>query len=447
MVYGTKRSDPGGRFGGRRLCSGRCTLAGSALGDAPRRAFSGPILVAHVTSERERGNDVEEHRAPVGRAARRRDQHRGGERGDGRNHRVGGAGAAAAAATDMVSADALPTVQIDGVVWSQAVVGNTVYAGGRFNNARPAGAAAGTQLTPRGNLLAYDITTGNLSPRSHPSLNGQVMSVAASPDGSRIYVVGDFTTANGQARRRVAAYSTATGALITAFNPVGVELPGSGRRRHQRHRLRRWRFPGRRRLATRRNLAAFRASDGALLNWNPGADYTVWALATLQRRLGDLRRRLVPERRRPARVRPGQDRRDHRCAVMPWNATNTVRNAGNDAGHHQPQGAAATSSTARRGTSAPAATSKGPSRRRSGSGDVEWVTDCHGDNYSSFLAERRRLRRRPRPLLRQHGRRTPAVLVVAVPARAGVDATPPAARSSTRSTATRTGTASSRVRR
>ena len=34
--------------------------------------------------------------------------------------------------------------------------------------------------------------------------------------------VGDFTTANGQARRRVAAYSTATGQLITAFNPVGV---------------------------------------------------------------------------------------------------------------------------------------------------------------------------------------------------------------------------------
>src|SRR5688572_24853059 len=63
---------------------------------------------------------------------------------------------------NMVSADGLPTVQIDGVVWSQAVVGNIVYAGGRFNNARPAGAAAGTNLTPRGNLLAYDIRTGSL---------------------------------------------------------------------------------------------------------------------------------------------------------------------------------------------------------------------------------------------------------------------------------------------
>ena len=59
-------------------------------------------------------------------------------------------------------------MQIDGVVWAQAIVGNTVYAGGQFANARPAGAAAGTNLTPRTNLLAYDLTTGALittSPR------------------------------------------------------------------------------------------------------------------------------------------------------------------------------------------------------------------------------------------------------------------------------------------
>ena len=46
--------------------------------------------------------------------------------------------------------------------------------------------------------------------------------MAASPDGSRIYAAGDFTTVNGQARRRVAAFDTATGALMHAFNPTGV---------------------------------------------------------------------------------------------------------------------------------------------------------------------------------------------------------------------------------
>ena len=68
---------------------------------------------------------------------------------------------------NMVTADALPTVQIDnGVVWTTVIVGNTVYAGGQFTNTRPAGAAAGTNLTPRSNLLAFNLTTGNLTPRS-----------------------------------------------------------------------------------------------------------------------------------------------------------------------------------------------------------------------------------------------------------------------------------------
>src|SRR4051812_9236419 len=33
------------------------------------------------------------------------------------------------------AADALPTVQINGVVWAQVVVGNTVYAAGQFTRA------------------------------------------------------------------------------------------------------------------------------------------------------------------------------------------------------------------------------------------------------------------------------------------------------------------------
>ena len=45
-----------------------------------------------------------------------------------------------------VTADALPTVQIDGVVWDQEIVGNTVYVVGDFDNARPAGSAPVVRL-------------------------------------------------------------------------------------------------------------------------------------------------------------------------------------------------------------------------------------------------------------------------------------------------------------
>src|SRR5882762_4808385 len=119
-----------------------------------------------------------------------------------------------------VTADVLPTVQIDGVVWSQAVVGNTVYAGGSFATARPAGSAPGVNTTVRGNLLAYDLTTGALIDSFAPVLNRQVRVVTASPDGSQIYVGGDFTTADGVDRYRIAAYSTSTGQLISSFAPV-----------------------------------------------------------------------------------------------------------------------------------------------------------------------------------------------------------------------------------
>ncbi|HEY0450359.1 PKD domain-containing protein [Actinophytocola sp.] len=118
-----------------------------------------------------------------------------------------------------VSADGLPTVQINGVGWAQAVVGNTVYVGGVFSTARPAGAAAGTQETPRSNMLAYDIRTGELITSFDPVVNGQILAVTASPDGSRLYIGGDFTDVDGQTRNRVAAIDTASGELVAGWAP------------------------------------------------------------------------------------------------------------------------------------------------------------------------------------------------------------------------------------
>ena len=84
-----------------------------------------------------------------------------------------------------VSADVLPTEQINGVAWAQVTVGNTVYVTGSFSQARPAGVAVGgAGSVTRSNLLAYDITTGKLITSFNHSLNAQGLAIAASPNGS-----------------------------------------------------------------------------------------------------------------------------------------------------------------------------------------------------------------------------------------------------------------------
>ncbi|WP_286279166.1 hypothetical protein [Naasia aerilata] len=120
---------------------------------------------------------------------------------------------------ETVSTDPLPTVQIDGVVWSQVIAGNTVYAGGNFTTARPAGSPAGVNTVPRSNLLAYNLTTGELITGFAPTLNGEVKSLAVSPDGTRVYAAGSFTQVNGLTRNRVVAFDVASGAVVAGFAP------------------------------------------------------------------------------------------------------------------------------------------------------------------------------------------------------------------------------------
>lgn len=169
-----------------------------------------------------------------------------------------------------VTDDVLPTVQIDGVAWTQLVVGNTVYVGGDFQTARPAGSAAGVNTVARANLLAYDIRTGALISSFAPQANAKVYALAMAPDGSRLYVGGLFTQINGVNEYRLAALDPTTGAVVTRFNAgtdysiraivatsTTVYVGGAfGSANGQ----------------PRKNLAAFRASDGAVVDWAPTAD-------------------------------------------------------------------------------------------------------------------------------------------------------------------------------
>ncbi len=280
-----------------------------------------------------------------------------------------------------VSADALPTVQVDGVVWSQVVVGNTVYAGGKFTTARPAGAAPGTNTVTRTNLLAYDIRTGALVTTFAPTLNGQVQTVAASPDGTRLYVGGEFTSVNGVNRYRVAAFNTATGALVSTWAPTldyraraivatntTVYVGGAFNVANGN---------------TRNRLAAFSASTGALLAWAPAADAGVLSMVMAP----DGSKLVVGGQftKLAGVAAYGMGALDPVTgAVLPWNATKVLRNAGTNAAINS----LSTDGTNIYGTGyvfGAGGNIEGGFALTPSTGDIVWVQDCHGDHYGGYV--------------------------------------------------------------
>lgn len=207
-----------------------------------------------------------------------------------------GAGTSTSPAT--VTAEALPTPQTNGIVWSVTVVGTTAYAAGNFDRARPSGTSPGDPAeVVRTNVLAFDVSTGALLPFA-PAITASpftgtnpgpyceaagsqwrcdaVFRVLASPDGRRLYIGGDFDNVNGVSRSRLAGFDTATGLLLPDLAPVvnsrvralavndstlyiGGDFTDVGG-------------------AARQRLAAFDLATGALLPWAPTADEGVRAI-------------------------------------------------------------------------------------------------------------------------------------------------------------------------
>ena len=279
-----------------------------------------------------------------------------------------------------VASDALPAPQIDGVAWSQVVVGNTVYVAGKFTTARPAGAAAGTNTVARSNILAYDIETGVLNSSFAPNLNGQALAITASPDGSRLYVAGDFTSVNGVAYYRIAAFSTATGQVIPSFKPIlgsqGRALTASNSTVY---------VGGTFRTVSgqpRDYLASINASNGAVNAWAPNTDAVVDALALTT----DGSKVVVGGR---FTVLAGAAFRGLGAvdastgASLPWAANSIVRNAGTEASitslRATPDAVYGTGYVFGDGGNLEGTFSADPS-----TGAITWIEDCHGDTYSSF---------------------------------------------------------------
>lgn len=289
----------------------------------------------------------------------------------------------------MVTADGLPTVQIDsGIVWAQAMNGNVVYAGGSFSQTRPAGAAPGTNLTARSNLLAYDVTNGQLLPFA-PQINGTVKSLAVSPDGRTLYVGGSFNKVGTTTRFNVAAFDTATGELSATFKPAiggsyvnaivatssavyfGGLIGAAGGQ-------------------PRTNFAAANVA-GQVLGWAPTSDLQVDSMV-----LAPDGGRLIAAGRF-ARIN-GVTQRGlaaldmNNGALLPWDITSIVRNGRNDGtGNSGKAGiwALTADDTNVYGTGwvyadVNTGNLEGLFAAESATGDEVWIADCHGDHYGVF---------------------------------------------------------------
>ncbi|WP_340536699.1 LamG-like jellyroll fold domain-containing protein [Nocardioides sp. GXZ039] len=278
-----------------------------------------------------------------------------------------------------VSADGLPTWQVNGIVWNQVLVGNTVYATGNFTKARPPGVAVGgAGEVPAGNIFAFDVRTGNRITSFNHTLNGVGQFITASPDGSRVYVGGDFTTVDGIARGHLAAFNTADGSLVGSFAPsVSSRVSGITASNDTV-----WiggsffNVNG----SSRTRLAAVRATNGSLLPWAPAADADVDTMVLAPG--GDTVVVGGSFNNLGGAPASGMGAVDAVSAEpRPWAANTTIRNGGNQSAivNLRTDGTNIYGSGWAFGTG----NFEGTFSADAATGNLNFLNDCHGDTYDA----------------------------------------------------------------
>ncbi len=108
-------------------------------------------------------------------------------------------------------------------VWDFGQIGDVLYAGGKFTEAV---SGPGGRVVPRPHLAAFNANTGVLIETFAPDVRGgAVYAVVPSPDGSRLFIAGEFTSVEGQpGTAGLAALNPTTGALDPTWR-AGLERP------------------------------------------------------------------------------------------------------------------------------------------------------------------------------------------------------------------------------
>lgn len=304
-----------------------------------------------------------------------------------------------------VSADGLPTWQIDGVAWQQAVAGNVVFVAGSFTKARPPGTSAGDPAeVDANNVFAYDITTG--VPIDFPfGFDAQSLSVAVSPDQHTVYFGGDFSAVTlpdgvsspiahahfaafdisnladiklkagftGYAGATVRAIAPSTTSVYVGgdFNTAGDGTLGSQPRVH---------------------LAAFNATDGSLLSWAPSVNDGVMAMVVAPSGnnviIGGHFSTLTPSGSATPVTAKGSVSVDAATGsqVLPWAVTQRIQSSGPKAGitSLRTDGTYIYGTAYNFGGSTANYNYEGTFAADPDTGAFILANDCHGDSYDTF---------------------------------------------------------------
>lgn len=275
----------------------------------------------------------------------------------------------------VVTADALATAQINGVVWTTAIAGHRLFAGGEFTRARPPGAAPGTREQPRWNLVSVTLDTGALRTWA-PRLNGPVRALAVSKDGTVLFVAGGFTKVGSVQRNRFAAFRISDGRLL-GMNPsfngtvnaltVGNYTVFAGGTFTKVNGV------------TRSRLANVNARSGALTRWAPRSTGTVHALTLT----GDLRKVVAGGAFNKVNNVDGRGLvalSSSTGARVPWEINKVVKNYGRNAAILSL--AADRDTVYGSGYAYGGGNFEGVFAADDTRGDVRWLQDCHGDTYA-----------------------------------------------------------------
>lgn len=120
--------------------------------------------------------------------------------------------------TDIVSSTArtdMPYIG-DGEITDLEHIGNRVFVVGGFTSIQNQVPGNSTTYNQRF-VASFNINTGLVDANFRPTFDGGVTEIEASPDGSKLFVVGRFNTVNGATKRKIASINPTTGATVAGF--------------------------------------------------------------------------------------------------------------------------------------------------------------------------------------------------------------------------------------